>query len=492
MILFHAEVLTASPIWYPQRTVIAGKILNLSEEHKTIRFLFNDLLNPDGKSFTANIDQDGNFSTVFFIAYPQDFYVDYGTLATIFCSPGDSLYLQVDADIFKNPNNKIPNGDFFVNVTGGTATNINKIIIGYLENLPNEKYIYSNAIEAVKSKTPEQYRLFIKTREKEYLSYYEQFIKENETDEVFRKWALDNLYYGSLNDLMRYRWYHAHLNDIENMELPESYFNFLKDYNMNDHEIISMIHNDFLDEFSRYSYQHPGDSLIKIKQQTEKGFDGMFPIIKNMIVYNSSGFTRELFLAKLYLQLIQAQQITEFKKSYSTDLITNTYFTDVIDAEYGKLVVYMSNQNTENANIQTLSENSSVLKEIISKYANKVIYIDFWAPWCSPCMKEIPDTKNLQAYFKNEKEVVFIFLACECGEESWKATIANNQLTGEHIRLTTDQYNVLSSEFGFSGIPHHALIDKKGSIAAKNTQSPQEKEAIIEQIVKLLDKKSGN
>lgn len=135
----------------------------------------------------------------------------------------------------------------------------------------------------------------------------------------------------------------------------------------------------------------------------------------------------------------------------------------------------MANQETGEANIQAINGSAakSLIDTLIAKYSGKVIYMDFWAPWCSPCMEEMPASKILQDTYKDGK-VIFLFLGNQCEANSWRATIANKNLTGEHILLTRDQFNVLAAEFGISGIPHYVLIDKKGNIANKNAVRPSD------------------
>ena len=38
----------------------------------------------------------------------------------------------------------------------------------------------------------------------------------------------------------------------------------------------------------------------------------------------------------------------------------------------------------------------------------KLILINFWATWCPPCIKEIPDLIKLEKRFENEIEVIFV------------------------------------------------------------------------------------
>jgi hypothetical protein len=37
-------------------------------------------------------------------------------------------------------------------------------------------------------------------------------------------------------------------------------------------------------------------------------------------------------------------------------------------------------------------------------------------------------------------------------------------IKGEHFRVSSDEWNILSSKFNISGIPHYALVNKKGVV----------------------------
>jgi thiol-disulfide isomerase/thioredoxin len=206
-----------------------------------------------------------------------------------------------------------------------------------------------------------------------------------------------------------------------------------------------------------------------------------------MILQKTSGFTKDMYLTRFYLDAIEGKQLKLFEAVYDSTDLTHSFFTNIINREYVQLQKFIANQDTKGAHLITISSTTAgnLLDTIIAPYPNKVIYIDFWATWCSPCLAEIPYSKTLQQDYRN-KDVVFLFLANRCAEDAWKATIANKELTGEHILLTTDQYNTLAAELNITGIPYYVLIDKKGNITAQNAPRPSAEKEIRSQIDNLL------
>ena len=101
-------------------------------------------------------------------------------------------------------------------------------------------------------------------------------------------------------------------------------------------------------------------------------------------------------------------------------------------------------------------------------------------------MYEMPFLKAIQEHFKND-EVVFLFLANRCNQDSWKSTIAKEELTGEHILLADDEFNVLAELLNIKGIPHYTLIDKKRNIVLIDAPRPSDKDKLIAEISKQIN-----
>jgi len=121
---------------------------------------------------------------------------------------------------------------------------------------------------------------------------------------------------------------------------------------------------------------------------------------------------------------------------------------------------------------------------IVSKNQGKVIYVDFWAPWCGPCMSEMKYSKILRETFK-DKNVVFVYLACDCSAESWKSAIANNDIAGINLLLSDDALVLLRKRYAITGIPHYLLINKIGELVNIKAARPGD-DNIKDEILKLL------
>jgi thiol-disulfide isomerase/thioredoxin len=232
----------------------------------------------------------------------------------------------------------------------------------------------------------------------------------------------------------------------------------------------------------------PPDTLKKIRETFKNNKISGYQLLLNNISENSSGFLEQILLARFFYQFLGWNDPETFEILFNPKYFTNTQYSTYLEEQYTELVKNL--KNPEFYTDKILSDlklyNNNILTSIIDKYPDKVIYIDFWAPWCGPCMVEMKFANELHEKYK-DKDIEFVFLANRCTEKSWKLTIAKESINGKHFLLDDNQYIQLSDKLKIAGIPHYVIIDKRGIIVNNNAPRPSNTEKLTEVLDQLLE-----
>lgn len=108
------------------------------------------------------------------------------------------------------------------------------------------------------------------------------------------------------------------------------------------------------------------------------------------------------------------------------------------------------------------TEGDELFDSMTAKFKGKVIYVDFWATWCGPCIQGIKEIASLKEEMENENVVFLYITGPSSPEKTWNNSIPN--IKGEHYRVSQDEWNYLTQKFNISGIPHYVLVNKNGEV----------------------------
>ncbi|MFB3895759.1 MAG: TlpA family protein disulfide reductase [bacterium] len=106
----------------------------------------------------------------------------------------------------------------------------------------------------------------------------------------------------------------------------------------------------------------------------------------------------------------------------------------------------------------------------ISQMKGKIILIDFWATWCHPCVREIPNIVKLyKKYHKKGLEIIGIDF--DEDKELLTQMIEKKQIPWPQYFDGKQWGNKFGQEFGITALPTMWLIDKTGNVVDVHTNA---------------------
>lgn len=111
-------------------------------------------------------------------------------------------------------------------------------------------------------------------------------------------------------------------------------------------------------------------------------------------------------------------------------------------------------------------------KHTLSDYKGKVVFLNFWATWCPPCKKELPDIEALyKEYGENASDVIFLGVTNPASDEYPNNTDITKDKIIDFLNENECTFPVLFDESGdilskyyISAFPTTFLIDTDGNI----------------------------
>lgn len=122
-----------------------------------------------------------------------------------------------------------------------------------------------------------------------------------------------------------------------------------------------------------------------------------------------------------------------------------------------------------------------VLKDVngnvadFSTFRGKYVYIDMWASWCAPCLKEVPALQQLEKELNNEN-VVFVSISIDSTEEPWKKKMEEKNMHGNQL---WNPDNTLGQALNVKGIPFFAIYDSEGKLYMHGAPRPSQGLGIV-------------
>jgi peroxiredoxin len=209
-----------------------------------------------------------------------------------------------------------------------------------------------------------------------------------------------------------------------------------------------------------------------------KGFERAFPLFLaeiDDVKRQLGGIIREWYFAHKFSRFyFLAEKKSQIEKIDSLFVTVKPCFSDTV------LYHVVKNTRRQDINLeQTEFLNTGepapdfYLSDIngnfhsLKKFRGNIIFLNFWASWCAPCIKEIPEKNSMIERFKGEN-VVFLNISLDKKRDDWLGVIEKHHFLGYHLICKGNWGEILRDKYYITGIPHYALIDTAGKIIENN------------------------
>jgi thiol-disulfide isomerase/thioredoxin len=386
-----------------------------------------------------NIASNGNFDVSFRIEKEGYYSFEYGRNSTfVFLYPKDDLLISFDAKDFQNTltfdgEGKARN-NYLVQkaITDAEATKDLKAFY-----VADEDMFLSN-IQSLKEK-------------------HLKLLEEYDTENSFQKLEKQSLEYERLlaiqNFKSSYKFYIG-----EDIYPSESFYDPIKTVDINDRAeylsqpyhlyLINSIWSDriantenveeMLGEFRKVKFQELGINLLK----------GFYSKIS----------TKEP-RAKDYLDLIKK-------------ITTHQPFIEACEKKYAEISSSKALAKGVQSPDFTYEDTEGNIVSL-SDFKGKYVYIDIWATWCVPCIKQIPYLKKLEEEL-HDKNIVFVSISVDKEEvkPTWKKAVETKGLTGVQLFADKSFESEFMSAYAVNSIPRFILINPEGKIVDPEAPRP--------------------
>lgn len=453
----------------PEELVIAGEIENPKGNEVTVKQM------PDGSSKTYSLSDKGSFEGTFPLSEPAYLKLTHKEYTNCYGEPGDSIYLTLNTEKF----------DETLEYSGAKATINNylasKILLGDSVSLMDSR----KAMRNLYSKSPEDFTKHVDSVYKIYKKHFKDHFKDKSISATFKQYEKVNLDAQFYQRKLQYPGFYNRVTDKEAPEVPEDFYAFMDEISLDKPEYLD------IPKFSRYLSVYLRDKQSDLQEKDSAFVDTNYNVVYQETVQEY--IPNDTIKARLIGSHIE-RRITRYGVEPMKPLLT--YYEELpyqkeqkatIDTLKQERMKISEGKDAPGFTYPTVDGDTVSLSDLEGSY----VYIDAWATWCGPCLKEIPHLKELHNDMKDQN-IKFVSISLDKGEDKskWKKMIENRDMKGIQLIAKGNAFDSkLADDYMINSIPRFILINPEGQIIDANAERPSGD--IKERLKSLLDSKQA-
>lgn len=430
-------ILVISCTQKPSKTLIfSGKIDNPKGENLTI--------SGDDFQVSVQVAEDGSFSDT--LEIPMGFYnLRHGEWTNVFLKPGYNLMLTLDTDQF----------DQTVTYSGEGAAENNYLAAKILkdEEVWGERRAFYSLEEAA----------FLEKLNESITRLTADLNATEGLSDEFKGLELKNLEYKKLVSLSQYPGYHPYFTQKDTFAVSEDFLTPLNGIDYDNAADFAIFDN----------YRSLVDKWYLNYEILEENPDTLVTVLADIRALKSQNIKNTLMntLSVFFLSPANPQMTTLYEGIM--ELSNKEEFKKQVTEKYEKLKALAPGKPAPVFAYKDKDGNTVSLADLKGKY----VYIDVWATWCGPCIREIPSLKKIEEVY-SKKNIQFVSVSIDPVQDydKWQQMIVEKELTGIQLFAEGDWKSQLAMDYSIETIPRFILIDPNGLIISADARRPSDPE----------------
>lgn len=265
---------------------------------------------------------------------------------------------------------------------------------------------------------------------------------------------------------------------IENYRDAHSYYTGTEDYKISDNfydQLNSINYTDTLAFRNSVAYQNLLNAhfnrLVGEETAQNDNLNETIVYLKKVDADLPNGYAKDKIMSShLQYGLKPDASLDEAYNIYKNS-DPNTENLAKITEHYDKLKTITEGNPSPTFNYENHNGGTTSLADLKGKY----VYIDVWATWCGPCLREIPSLKEVESDYSN-KNVQFVSISIDEPKDydKWKAMVSEKELVGIQLMADNNWKSSFVESYAILGIPRFILIDPEGKIVSADAPRPSD------------------